>query len=150
MVLTAEFSEECISSLILDLYQCKNFTNFNDNFRDDWFHTVGWSENKDSKKANYCRSYVLQLVQRVAADIRNKGIASENMDSKIGLQAVVVPQSVDEVEKACLNSGASQSAAERVLMAVENCNEDVTLWTEECLRPTIRVVKVKVGIDDGS
>ena len=62
----------------------------------------------------------------------------------------MVPQSVDEVEKACLNSGGSQSAAERVLMAVENCNEDVTLWTEECLRPTIRVVKVKVGIDDGS
>ena len=137
--------------LRLDLYQCKNYTDFKSKFREGWFHTVGLKldntagtlELSPEGKPGYCEFFVSQLVNLVAAKVRVT-------QSAIGLRAVVVPQSAEDVLTACYNeSTAKISAAGQLLTAVEKTAKskkvEVALLTSDCLRPTIRVVKVKKG-----
>ena len=138
--------------LILDLYQCKNFTDFKKDFRETWFHTVGLQLDNGKMQSSengipaYCDFYARSLVEQVgAAMVKQGGAAKQCTGSIIRYRVVVVPQSADEVVKACQNSNNSLSAAGELLSAVESSDGNVLLWTSDCLRPTIRVIKLAPG-----
>ena len=154
MVMTATVCTGVIEDVCLDLYQCKNYSDFKEHCHVSWFQTVGVALGEkgvmeistSDDKAEYCNFFTNSLVKGVAQKLSSP---SRPVEGRVRIRAVVVPQSAMEVQEASKNPGGGMSNVGEILEAIEKSEIDLSLWTCECLKPTISVVKVvAVGSDD--